>query len=55
MWGLVTFFLIGLEVQKPTGLSGGGYAHLPLEKLSYIIKLMTPPKNPNLDQFASFC
>jgi hypothetical protein len=26
-----------------------GYAHLPLEKLSYIIKLMTTAKNPIID------
>jgi hypothetical protein len=31
-----------------------GNAHLPLEKLSYIIKLMKLPKNPILGQFASF-
>ncbi len=52
-WSRELFFLIGLEVQKPAGSSVGN-AHLPLEKLSYILKLMKLPKNPILGQFASF-
>ncbi len=43
IWGSRELFFIGLEGQKPAG-SSGGYDHLPLEKLSYIITLMTPPK-----------
>jgi hypothetical protein len=49
MWGSRELFLkIGLEVQKPLG-SSVSYALLPLEKLSDIIKLMTPSKNLILD------
>jgi hypothetical protein len=47
------FYFIGPEVQKPRG-SSGACDHFPLGKLSYIIKLMTPPKNPILDKFPSF-
>ncbi len=37
-----TFSKIGLKVQKRRGLSGG-YDLLPLDKLFYIINLVTPP------------
>jgi hypothetical protein len=53
VWGSWKIFFIGLEVQKPVG-SSVSYALLPHEKLSYKIKLMTPPKNIILDRFASF-
>jgi hypothetical protein len=56
MWGpgkLKKYFFIGLEVKKPAG-STVSYAHLPLVKLAYIIKLMKPPTNLILDGFASF-
>jgi hypothetical protein len=49
MWGLGNLFLkIVLEIQKTAG-SSVDYAHIPLEKLSYKIKLMTPPRNQILD------
>jgi hypothetical protein len=53
MWGSGEIFLkIGIEVNKQRGSSGGD-DFLPLEqKLSYILKLMTPRKKPILDQFA---
>ncbi len=47
------FSQIGHEVKKPRGASGIT-PFLLLEKLSYIMKLMSPPKNPCLDRFPSF-
>ncbi len=54
IWGSRELFSqIGREVKKPRGASGITPFFL-LEKLSYILKLMTPPENPFLVRFHSF-